>query len=339
MRFEQGLVIGKFYPPHAGHQHLIDQAYSLCDHVTILVCDGVTDLIPPSLRAQWLRSMYPAARVEVINDGGLGDGDSPGWATHVRNFLGRAPDAVFSSEAYGVPFSEALGCKHVMVDAARTTVPISGTEIRQRPYDHWEYLSPVVRAYFTQRIAFVGAESTGKSTIAEHMAEQYQTLWVPEYGREYTHLKMAGHSSMDEVVWGTDDFVAIAKEQREQEDRAAEAANRVLFCDTDAFATAIWHERYMGFPDPATVSVDRPSRIALYFLTDVKTPFVQDGIRDGEAVREWMDQRFEEAMQEEGRRFVRLAGAMEQRATIVRDYVSALLSQPFDYARANARSQ
>jgi nicotinamide riboside kinase len=47
-------------------------------------------------------------------------------------------------------------------------------------------------------------------------------------------------------AWKTADFIAIAKEQNRQEDEAAKTANKVLICDTDAFATGLWHERYMA---------------------------------------------------------------------------------------------
>ena len=59
-------------------------------------------------------------------------------------------------------------------------------------------------------------------------------------------------------------------------------ANRVLICDTDAFATAIWHERYLGVPSAAVLAVAAGRTYDLYVLTDVDTPFVPDDIRDGE---------------------------------------------------------
>ena len=54
----------------------------------------------------------------------------------------------------------------------------------------------------------------------------------------------------------------------------------------------------------------------LYLLTHHEgVPFVQDGIRDGEAIREWMTGRFLEALAATGRRFVVLCGSLESRVS------------------------
>ena len=55
---------------------------------------------------------------------------------------------------------------------------------------------------------------------------------------------------MDDLVWSDDDFVAIAREQNFLEDHAAAVSGRIVLCDTDAFATALWQERYMGRSTP-----------------------------------------------------------------------------------------
>ena len=36
-----------------------------------------------------------------------------------------------------------------------------------------------------KKIVIVGPESTGKSTLCEKLAAQYNTIWVREYAREY----------------------------------------------------------------------------------------------------------------------------------------------------------
>jgi nicotinamide riboside kinase len=67
----------------------------------------------------------------------------------------------------------------------------------------------------------------------------------------------------------------------------------VLICDTDAFATGVWHRRYMDERSPAVEAIAAGHRRPdLYLLTDVGAPFVQDGTRDGEAIREWMHETF-----------------------------------------------
>ena len=65
---------------------------------------------------------------------------------------------------------------------------------------------------------------------------------MPEYGREYcaTLQDLFTHEGRSE------EFTAIAREQNRREDLAARTAGSVLICDTNAFATGIWHERYVG---------------------------------------------------------------------------------------------
>src|SRR4051812_25881583 len=88
------------------------------------------------------------------------------------------------------------------------------------------------------RVVLVGAESTGKTTLARLLAAHYQTAWVPEYGRPYWDGLLTSTSA----AYTTEDFVHIAVTQQRMEDMLARHANRVLICDTDAFTTWLWHE-------------------------------------------------------------------------------------------------
>ena len=102
-------------------------------------------------------------------------------------------------------------------------------------------MSPPVR-----RICLLGAESTGKTTLAAALADLYGTLWNPEYGRPYTEV-----GRDPEAPWTSDEFTHIARMQCWYEDFLAEFATRLLFCDTDAYTTAVFHEVYLGVPTEA----------------------------------------------------------------------------------------
>src|SRR5260221_382272 len=77
----------------------------------------------------------------------------------------------------------------------------------------------------------------------------------------------------------SEEFVHIARVQQSLEDELAGIANRILICDTNAFATCFWHERYMGFWSDEVEALSR-GRCDLYLLTGDEIPFVQDGVRD-----------------------------------------------------------
>jgi NadR type nicotinamide-nucleotide adenylyltransferase len=308
MKHGLGVVIGKFYPPHRGHKLLIDTATAQSEQAVVIVCAKPTDTIPGELRGQWLQEIHPTARVMVIDDR-YDENDSRVWAENTIRWLGRAPDTVFTSEDYGDRYAELMGSKHIAVDKPRGQVPISGTALRQDPYAHWEFLEPPVRAWFAKRVCVLGAESTGTTTLAKGLAEQLQTAWVEEYGRAYSKVKLAQNDS----DWRTDEFTMIAGEQSRREDAAARRADRVLICDTNAFATILWHRRYMGSHSQAVEEIARRGRCDLYLLTGDDIPFVQDGLRDGEHIRHQMHGWFEEALATQAAPWHVLRGSNEKR--------------------------
>ena len=321
---KRGLIVGKFYPPHAGHHYLIETGEANCDELTVLVCDRPEHLIKGELRAEWLRQAHPNVNVRVVRDE-LDDNDSPAWATYALKEMNGKIDVVFTSESYGKPWAEAIGCEHFQVDIDRTTFPCSGTAVRKDPYKVWDYLSEPVKAYFAFRVCVVGAESTGKTTLSKALAKHYDTQWVPEYGRIYTEENV---KDVWNYTWKSSDFVKIAITQAKLEDEAAAKANRLLVCDTDVFATSIWHRRYMGFrsPEVETLAASRPP-INLYILTDPKTPFDQDGFRDGHDIRDWMHQTFIDSLTMWGKDYLFVSGTPKQRLTQSTKVIDRLMQQ------------
>ena len=286
-----GLVVGKFYPPHRGHKHLIDTARRQVDLLVVILPHHHTQVIPGELRKAWLEEIHPDCEIHLVPD--ERENDSAPWAEWTVKYLGRAPDVVFTSEDYGPVYAGLMGCRHVMVDLGRGVVPVSGTKVRAAPLEHLEYLEPCVRRYFVRRVVLIGAESTGKTTLAQAIAAHYNTRWVPEFGREHWEKKVAG-LSMDGPLpgWTDQEFIDIATEQQRRENLAARTANKVLICDTNAFATGTWYERYRGGRHPAVDALGARDTVHLDLLTVPDFPFVQDGVRDGEHIRDWMHQRF-----------------------------------------------
>ena len=318
----RGLVIGKFYPPHRGHKHLIDTGRAQVDELTVIVC-GKEDQRPGGAdRAAWLQEIHPDARVLLVDDC-LDPDDSRAWAEYSVQCLGFVPDVVFTSEEYGERFAHFLGCRHVLVDHARRAMPISGTQVRADPLGSWEFLEPPVRGYYAKRICLVGAESTGKTTLARRLADHYGTVWVPEFGREFSERKLAQDGAYH---WTSEEFATIARTQCEREDAAARRANRVLICDTDAFATGVWHQRYLGGRSAAVEAIAAAHRCPdLYLVTDVDTPFVQDGTRDGEAIRGWMHGTFLEELRRWNRPYRLIHGPFPERFRTAVEVVDEVL--------------
>lgn len=294
-----GLVIGKFYPPHRGHKLLIDSARRQCDRLIVVLPHHPSQSIPGELRKAWLEEIHPDCEIHLVVD--ELDNDSAQWAKWTLNYLGRAPDVVFSSEDYGPEYARLMDCRHMMVDRTRENVPISGRAIRAAPLDHLHFLEPCVRAYYVKRVVVIGAESTGKTSLAQHLARTFHTDWVPEYGREHWERKVAGLTMSDPLPgWTPDEFVHIATEQQRRENLAARTANKLLLCDTNATATGTWYERYYRTRHAEVDQIGQHDRADLYLLCAPDVPFVQDGFRDGEAIRHWMHGRFAEELPKTG---------------------------------------
>jgi HTH-type transcriptional repressor of NAD biosynthesis genes len=289
----RGLVVGKFMPLHRGHQLLIDTALADCDDVTVVVYDtrpgGRYPPMPLEVRCGWARALYP--RLESIV--GIEDplppqeSDDPANAeVYARQlaFLGRF-DRFYSSEPAYERFAGIIGAEHVVVDAARTLVPISGMAIRQDPYGHRGMMEPFVYASLVHRVALVGTESSGKTTLARALAERFRTLWTHEYGRELWEAQ---------GLQGTfADHLRMAVRQREREDAAARHARGFLFCDTTAWTTLHWSLRSYGLADARLRElVDRTIGDYTWIVCDNDFGWIQDGTRElsGDASRAFQEQ-------------------------------------------------
>lgn len=319
-----GITIGKFYPFHRGHDYLIEQAKAQVDRLVVLIGYKPTQQIPGSVRAAWIRDLHPDVEViEVLED----IPDTPAtWAEKALHLLqGQRPDWAFTSEDYGEPWAALMGARHRAIDRPRRHVPISGTQLRADLSTHWAMLTPPAKAYFAKRIAVIGVESSGTTTLAQALARHYQTVWVPEYGRWYWE----GRRYIPQAEqWDTDEFVHIASGQAAWEDSLALRANRLLIGDTDALATHVWHRRYLGTYSDAVERLAHRRHYDLYILTAPDFGFVQDGSRDGEHIRLDMHQWFIDILHQQGKPYITVTGPHDQRREKAIAAIDALLVFP-----------
>lgn len=318
--YELGLIVGKFYPFHNGHEYLIRTGLSRSKHLVVaVVANRKKELISAETRSEWIKETFQDLDVRIIED--IEDDDnSKAWADYTRQFLGCVPDAVFTSEDYGVTWAAELGCAHVCVDKARRTIPISGTLVRSNPFKYWDYLPYPTRRYFTPRIVLIGAESTGKSTLAEQLAAHYQTNLVHEYGRYYVELQRHNKDTKLvngglSVAWHEQDFVNIATTQNLICEQLSANANKLLICDTDAFATSVWHYRYTKKWSKKVARLIKKVPL-LYLVTPPDIPFTQDGTRDGQKIRRNMHQWVLSALKRDNRPYHIVEGGLDQQVRL-----------------------
>jgi NadR type nicotinamide-nucleotide adenylyltransferase len=156
------------------------------------------------------------------------------------------------------------------------------------------------------RVAILGAESSGKSTLAQALAERYQTLWVPEYLREF--VEVSGRVPNEEDQFG------IARTQREREDAAAQAATGFLFCDTTPMMTAIYSRWYWGRVDAGLAALDAAHPYQLTVVTAPDGPWMPDGLqRESPEVRQRVHEQLLAVLEERKIGYTQVAGTLDER--------------------------
>lgn len=172
------------------------------------------------------------------------------------------------------------------------------------------------------KIVFFGPESTGKTTLAEMLAEHFETVWVEEYMREYLQKKW----DTQQKICEPEDMLPIAQGQMQRENELTGKANRLLFCDTDLLELKVYSEAYYdGFCDPQLLKHALNNRYDLYFLMYIDVPWTPDDLRDKPYDRVGMFKRFEEALQQAGKPYVVLKGDLEERFQTAVSEINKLL--------------
>ncbi|MEZ6015952.1 MAG: AAA family ATPase [Planctomycetota bacterium] len=332
-RFARGLCLGKFLPVHAGHLHLVRFALRWVDTLDVVVESVAGEAIPHARRVEWMRELAYGARVHALaGHHPQAPHEHPDfwryWSEVLVDALGAAPDAVFASEDYGAPLAAALGATFVPVDPLREGVDVSGTRVRADPLAYFDRLPPPVRAWYSKRVAIVGPESTGKSTLASTLGARCDAVVVPEYAR--TYLEARQRSGLRDL--SPDDMEAITLGQLASDASLARTSRGVLVSDTDLITTQVWSERLFGTSADWLRAEAAAQRFDLTLLLAPDVPWVRDPVRylPGEG-RDFFD-RLERALRAAGRDFTVLSGSFAARTEAASAAVARLTRGATDAA-------
>jgi NadR type nicotinamide-nucleotide adenylyltransferase len=176
------------------------------------------------------------------------------------------------------------------------------------------------------KVVLFGPESSGKTTLSKLLARHYNTVWAPEYARDYLQNKWNNERKTCEIS----DMLPIAEGQMKLENKLAKKADRILICDTDLLETKVYSEEfYDGFVDPYLEKAALQNTYDLYFLTYIDAPWKKDDLRDRPEQRLEMFNAFENALIKNHRPYVLLKGDKKDRLeTAIREIDKILKLKP-----------
>jgi NadR type nicotinamide-nucleotide adenylyltransferase len=329
----RGFIIGGFRLPTVGHKFLIEFASKWCDgNLDVMLNTRDDDAIPGAARHRWLTDQFQGqARIrrfhnDLPEDPALVPDFWERWNRAILTVLeGKVPDLLFASEGYGKRLAEDLGARFIPVDASRDAIPVSASRVTAGIGEHWGLLLPEARPSFLKRVAIIGPESCGKTTLARRLAAVFRTAHVPEFARSY--LEATDPARYPDL----DDIEIISAGHAASEDALARQANRALFLDTDHICTAVWSEVAWGRVSAAVEAeiAARPYDLRLLLADDV--PFTIDPLRYAGQQRQMKLSHFTEALDRRGLSYKIIDGSWQERTKKAAIAVDMLMAEPHKF--------
>lgn len=327
-KYSHCLVVGKFMPPHKGHELLIRFAQESAEQVHVIVDCLANQTISPEQRKQWIVDQIPNVKVYALTEFMPQDpSETPDfwdiWKRTIQNTV--APhqlDLVVAAMDYGYELAEVLDCAFIPIDIDRESIPISATLIRGDMYQNFDYLMDSVKPSYVKKICFLGPESTGKSTLGKKVAQTLGSRYVPEYAKAILEKEVNGF-----CIHHVSTFV---NEQIKLEKTLARFSNQFLICDSSAITTKIYAEMFFHESFSWIDEVIQENKYHHYFLFKPDTPFINaahrinlNDVEPQEIIkyREFEFNKFLTALNNFGFHYTIVDGDWAQREKIVLDYI------------------
>ena len=232
-------------PPHKGHELAIQTGIDMCNKMHVLVSGRKDDNPDRYQRMNWLHRTFKNAHIigeidTILEPSYDSNGTAIGgwfwdqWILKIKTLFGKI-DAVFTNDAYGERLAYELGAEWIPIDSDRTLYDISATKIRNNPRRYWDYINEEAKGFYQKRIAIVGPESTGKTSLVNYLGQVFSDAQViPEYGRTISELK---NNQLTER-----DFRVIVRGQQTLL-QAADAS--IVISDTEVYTTQLFANIYL----------------------------------------------------------------------------------------------
>lgn len=326
--FKNGLIIGKFWPPHLGHQSLWEEAAKQCEHLLILVEQQSKERVSVDQRASWAQETmknHPHVEIRALRGAHPQHPDEhPTFWIYWHNLLSnqvKGPiDALFANETYGETLAKGLGAQWVHFDMPRSNIPICATLIRGSPWDHWHMMQTSVRKSMVRRILILGAESTGKSVLTRRLAQTFGASFVPELAE-------------DLIKDGADPgqayfYQKVIEKQNKAVNDALELSGPVLFQDSNAITSLVF-QQLLCPNDELSKQIreiaqnDHPDAVLL--LSPDGAPYIHDDHRAAHLDRQKTHSLFKTFLIQKNIPFFEISGSFDEREIIASAYVNGLI--------------
>lgn len=306
-----GLFIDKFSILHTGHQLCIKYALSKVDKLITIIYDDENSKIPLSVRSNWLRKLYP--NMEIVES--WFNLESVGEITQTqKQFLSkiikdREISAFFSTEPNIEHLNTILNCNNsINFNICRKMQKITA-QVQEDNYGNIGRIDPIVYQDLITRVAFVGAQSTGKSTITEAVAKKYSTNFMFEYGRYHWDVYQKDRiETLKQIEEITERHIAM-------EDERVKTANKYLFSDTCPIVTLRYAYDWHGRPSKKLLELakEAENRYDIFFLCGDDIPYADTPERDGVEQRTSFQNQIRSELLVRKIPYIELNGTLEER--------------------------
>jgi len=291
--YNVGAVPGKFLPLHRGHIHAILTAATKCKTLYVVVCHNEEEVLELTKntkymalkeRVKWVAQEFqnmPHIKVVGLDESSFNIPRFPNgweqWAAALQSVVPETLDVTFGNEeSYRENHDKYMPhIAYETFDVDRSIFNTSGTAIRENPLAHWNMLAGSTRPFFAKKVLITGTESCGKSTLVKALAKTFYTAWSEEFGKDYSTKYLGGR----EDGFSVEDFDRIGWLQQEQDLKALQTANKVVFFDTDALITNFYCVQYLGKKSEFLEEFAKRQEYDLIIAMKPDVDWVDDGFR------------------------------------------------------------
>jgi len=167
------------------------------------------------------------------------------------------------------------------------------------------------------KIAVIGPESTGKTTLCNQLAKYYNGVVVPEFAREYLN-NLTGNYTLQDVL-------LIAKEQFELEKKNQQQEFKITFCDTNLITIKIWLKVKYNYFNADIDKLLLSSCYDLHILTNTDLPWVNDPLREHPYLRNELFEMHELILNQFNLNYIIVSGTGESRVNNAIDKINKLI--------------